>query len=323
MKKILALIFALSFCFFAVQAHAEDFGRAFARASVELPPGADPASMGNAWTAQTPDYSSYSSATLPASTDFKVGTSWNYLVADFGKGPRLKLWSGTATGKLPNDFGVMQLSYANAWSRQSSTEMGADLKLESAPVLSLQYGVKIASDVFKKGDKLFIGATYDPVSKSDLVIVLDGDKIHSKSKGYSLGASALYQYDEKLNVGAFYSHGHSKTDDESASNSDQWRIGAAYHVALLTYVAADLDRTTIDGSNKNKWYLGIEQGIVKDIIYVYGGLANGFGKPTAGLGIYTKNAGLNLAYMYKYYEDLAKYLGGRGNVLMATAYVRF
>lgn len=323
---IFGAVILLAFIFSALKvskAHAEDFSRAFTRATIELPPGADPASMGNAWIAQTPDYSSYSSATLPAGTDFKIGGSGSYLVADFGKGPKLKLWSGTLSGKLPKDFGVIQLSYANAWSRQSPAELGADLKLESAPVLSIQYGVKVAKDVFRKGDKLFVGATYNPVSKSDLLIILAGDAMHLKSSGYSLGASALYQYDEKLNIGAYYSYGHSKANDKSTLNSDQLRIGAAYHVAPLTYLALDLDRTTVEGSSKDKWYFGIEQGIVKNIVYVYGGLANGLDKPTVGLGIYTKNAGINLAYMYKYYEELAKFLGGRGNVFMATAYVRF
>lgn len=320
---IFVAVFLLAFILSEVKAHAEDFGRTFTRATIESPPGADPASMGNAQVAETPDYSSYNSSTLDAGTDFKAGASGSYLVADFGSGPKLRLWSGTVTGKLPKGFGVIQLSYANAWSRLSPTEIGTDLKLKSAPVLSIQYGVKVAGDVFKKGDKLFVGATYNPISKSDLLIVLAEGGIRSKSSGYSLGASALYQYDDKLNVGAYYSHGHSKANDESVSNSDQWRIGASYHVTSTTYVAADLDRTTIDGSGKIKWYFGIEQGIIKDFFYIYGGLADGFNKPTVGLGVYTKNVGINLAYMHKYYEDLAKFLGGQGNVYMATAYLRF
>ncbi len=236
------------------------------------------------------------------------------------------------TGKLPKDFGVIQLSYANAWSNQSPTLMDTDIKLNSALLVSIQYGVKVASDVLKKGDKLFVGLTYNPTVKSEMHILLAEDLIRIKSSGYAIGGSILYQYNDKLNLGAYYSYGHSNIIEndaaygiceKSGSNSNQWRIGASYHVIPMTYVALDLDRTTIDGSSKNKWYFGVEQGIVKDVLYVYGGLANGFNKPTVGIGIYTKNVGLNLAYMYQYYKELSKFLGGRGNVYMATVYARF
>jgi hypothetical protein len=316
---------------FPQKAEPADFGTAFTRATIDVPPGADPASMGNAWVSQTPDYSSYSAATLGANSDFKAGITGNYLASTFGSGLKLQLAAATITAKLPKEYGVLQLTYANARTGQSPTLMDADLKLNSAPLIGIQYGVKVAQNVLHQGDKMYLGLSYDPTVKSEIHLLTADDTIRIKSRGYTLGGSALYQYNDKFNVGAYYSYGHSKvTEDEAAyggheesgSNSNQWRIGASYHVTSMTYVSLDIDRTTIDSSGKTKWFAGVEQGIVKDVLYVYGGLADGLNKPTAGIGIYTKHVGINLAYMRHYYKELTEFFGGNGNVYMATFYIR-
>jgi len=64
----------------------------------------------------------------------------------------------------------------------------------------------------------------------------------------------------------------------------------------------------------------VEQQIIKDRLYAYAGWADK--GPTAGLGLYFKNGGVNVAYMRNSYSDLRPHLG-QDQTVMTTAFFRW
>jgi len=73
---------------------AADFGPALSITTLSVPPGADSASIGNAWTA-TPKFSTYNPGTIAACDPYKVGGSFTYGLLAFGHGPNINLYMGT------------------------------------------------------------------------------------------------------------------------------------------------------------------------------------------------------------------------------------
>jgi opacity protein-like surface antigen len=326
MRKNLVLVAVIG-CFFAVSVQAADFGTALGVAIANVPLGADVAGMGNANTA-TPEFSSSNPAVIAVSKDFKLGGSATYGRINFRNGPDVNIYSGTISAALP--VGVIQATYSDASSGMKATEAGTDMQFNSVPSLALQYGVKVAGNLLTAGDNLYLGVSYSPVSKSKLTFAMEGqDVLVSKTKGYSVGGGFFYKPTKNWNLGGSYSYSRSKDKSEdlilgetleSTSRTDQYRLGVGYQILPLTFIAADWQHLKINGFKKNQFFAGVEQGIVKDFLYFYGGwAADG---PTAGLGVYFEHGGLNLAYMHKPFSDLEPYLG-QAEVYMVSAYINF
>lgn len=325
-----ALIILLAAYFLAgvvVAVQAGGFDEALSIASVNVPPGADVAGMGNAWVA-TPNFSSNNPAILPTYGDYKIGGSATYGRINFKKGPEINSYSGSVAAKLPAGF--LQITYSNACSSTEATEMGVGAKFNSSPVLNIQYGLSAAKNFLRQGDELFMGLSYSPHESLGLTFSSAGENLlRSKSSGHSYGTGFLYKPDEKWNIGGYYSRSRSKNknydlisgeESRSASRTEQLRLGLGYQVAPLTFLAFDYQHLNLDGAKKDQYFAGIEQGIVKDIFYLYAGWADS--GSTAGIGVYFKNGGINVAYMRSPFNDLEPHLG-RAEVIMATAYLNF
>jgi hypothetical protein len=66
---------------------------------------------------------------------------------------------------------------------------------------------------------------------------------------------------------------------------------------------------------RDQIFAGVEQQIVKDRLYVYGGWAAS--GPTAGIGVYFKNVTFNVAYANNTFADLDPHMG-HSQMFMAT-----
>ena len=161
-------------------------------------------------------------------------------------------------------------------------------------------------------------------------MVLKGEQIsESKSKSYGFGAGLLYQPIKGVNIGAYYNYGKSDNEEEdyaegtvvsSVSTSQLLRIGASWQIFSMTLLSADWQHVNLDGYRKNQLFVGIEEGIIKDFLYVYAGwAANG---PTAGVGMYFKNGGMNISYMSNPFSEADDYLG-KSRVMSAAIYWNF
>lgn len=328
MKKAVVVLIVFSIFVFASNSRAaDDFGTAMEIATVNVPPGADVAGMGNVWTA-TPNFSSNNPAVLPTCGDYKIGGSATYGRINFKNGPDVNLYSGSIAAKLPAGF--LQVTYSDARSNTEATKMDVDAKFNASPVINLQYGLSAAKNFLREGDELYLGISYSPYERSKLTFSNAGEDLFiSESKGYSIGGGFLYKPEKNWNIGGYYSYSRSKGEDTdlvfsetsySVSKAEQMRLGLGYQLFPATFLAADYQHLNLDGEKKDQYFAGIEQGIIKDILYLYGGWADS--GPTAGLGIYFKNGGINLAYMHNPFNELKPYLG-RAEVFMATAYINF
>lgn len=330
MKKILIAVL-LAVLFFSVNYSnaEEDFGTALGMATMNVPSGADSASMGGATTA-APEFSSNNPAIVAAGQEFKIGSSLTYARIGFKSGPDINVYAVNVSGKLP--VGVFQISYSDVRSGAETTLMDADAKFNSSPSLSVLYGLKVKKNLLISNDELYLGVSYSPLQKSRLTFSLDGENVlQSKSDGYAYGAGALYKPTKALSIGAYYSRSRSNEEEydfmfdeatKEVSESEQIRLGIGCQVTELTFIAVDYQHLNIDGAKKDQLFAGIEQGIIKDLLYVYGGFAGSFKSPTAGVGVYFKNGGLNIAYMNNPFDNLKPYLG-KAEIVMATGYISF
>ena len=334
MKKILALSFLITInCIVVSNTHAADFGQALSLAIANVPPGADVAGMGNAWVA-TPEFSSNNPAVMTTDNNFHGGLQATYGRINFKTGLDINIYSGTVSGKLP--VGVLQVTYSKADSGMGMADFGLDegfnpgLKFNSVSSLEIQYGLKAGKDWLLDGDELYLGLSYEPVSKSKFSFFLQGrESVVFTSKGYSIGGGFLYKPAKDWNFGGSYTQSRSKDkqeyllveeSEEYKSRTDTYRLGVGYQILPMTFLAADWQYLDIDGFKIDQLFAGLEQGIIKDFLYLYGGWASS--GPTVGVGAYFENSGLNLAYMHRPFKDMEQYLG-EANIYMATAYINF
>jgi len=331
--KFLAVIFIvmaiMSTCS-VKKAGAASFDSALGTATANIPAGADVAGMGNAWVA-SPEFSSNNPAVIAVvDKDFKIGGSATYGRINFGQGPDVNIYSGTVAGKM--SVGVLQLTYSKAGSGTSETLMDVDAKFNSTSEFSILYGAKVAKDFLKQGDELYLGAGFSPGSKSKMTFSVEDQKlIQAISKGSTWMAGALYRLNENVNFGVSYSQSRDKAESydfladevaKSVSRTKIFRTGVGVQVAEMTFIAVDYQHLNLDGFKKDQIFAGIEQGIIKDLLYVYGGLAGSFKSPTAGIGVYGKKYGLNVAYMHNPFNELKPYLG-KNSVIMVMLSLSF
>lgn len=319
-------------------AYAKDFGSAFSAAVSNIPQGADVGGMGNAWVA-TPEFSSLNPAIiaiLPKPEEFHATLMPTYGIIGFSKGPDIQLYSVSVTGKLP--VGCLQISFSDGWSNMAQTaDPATSLKINSSPTIDVQYGFKVGKNLIFKGDELYAGLGYahgeSKISMRSEFFdpeVEETFTVNAAEKGYSDSVSVgmVYRPTKNINIGAFYSHSWDKSDsfvegefvESFRGNTNQLRLGAGVQVTELTFLALDYQHLSIDGVRFDQWFAGVEQGIIKDFLYFYGGwAADG---PTCGIGMYFKHGGINFSYAASQYRDLKPYLG-RSEIFMLSAYLTF
>lgn len=330
MKRIVAVLAVVGFFLSAGFVSADDFSEAVSLISVNAPAGADVAGMGNTWVA-LPDFSSNNPAVYAAGEEtgkMKGSVTGTYTFLGFKRGPDVSSYALTPSIKLP--VGFLKLSLVSASSREAETKMGMNMQHDSFSSVNIGYGLKVASRVFGKEDKLFFGLDVTPYSQSMMTFSSEGERIfRSESKSYAFGAGLLYQPIKGVNVGAYYNYGGGDNKDrdyvegetvDSKSTNQLLRIGASWQILPMTLVSADWQYVNLDGYRKGQMFVGIEQGIIKDLLYVYGGwTANG---PTAGIGVYFKKGGINVSYMSNPFSEADRYLG-KSRVVSVAIYWTF
>lgn len=333
------------FAVFTSPSQGADFPDALAIAVANLPPDASNAGMGNCWAA-TPNFGSNSPAvTAMYPEDVKASVSGLYAIVNFKNGPNLNAYQGSVLARLP--IGVAQVSYSNGASN-TFHEVGDgyenSLKFNSLPSVDVQYGFKAAQDLFDVGDALYLGVgyLYSGGKISSRTVLASpatswGNDLVSESTSHGVSGAATYQLMKKATLGVFYRHTWDKTEDNatildgsfsenavSRAESNQFRIGVSAQVTDLTLLALDFQHVNFYDDTRNasfdQWFAGIEQGIIKDVLYAYGGwAADG---PTAGLGLYFPKGGINVAYMSKPFRDLEPFLG-KAQMVMLSGYLNF
>ena len=338
MKTWIAL---LCCCFVLVVpnfSQAADFSKALDIATTNIPSGADVAGMGNVQAAVSA-FSSGNPAIVGCPEEpYRIGASATYAFINFKNGPGVNLYSGTVSAKMP--VGYLQINGSNIRSGNSVTRMDTDTQFNSAPSVEVMYGLKVAENLLRTGDKLYLGAG-GSFSGSKMSFSSQGQNLEtSQSRGFGVKTGFLYQPIKHVSVGGFYSYSGSRTktselvqtenEDGSVSNGNhsrnssgdvqQVRIGASWEILPGTLIAADFQHLNIGSLKRDQVFAGVEQQIIKDRLYVYGGWAAS--GPTAGIGVYLKHGGLNVAYMSNPFADLNPHLG-RNQMIMATAYFNF
>lgn|GEM_PF-710611 len=332
MQKLMVI---LLFCFVLVPgvSCAADFGTALGIMDANRPPDALSASRGNTWVAD-PEGSSNNPACIAAGEPFRVSGSTNYIVMFFGNGPTVHSYETSIYAAIPFG-GVAQLTLGNTQSGYAKTRMdGESVRFDHQPYFDIAYGLKVKESLLRDGDKLFVGVG-GGVNWSKMGFASQGQQTFiSRSRGVNLYTGVLYQPTDGLNFGASYSWSYGRNEDRDfgdvenitssryTSTIHQTRVGASWTVLpkFGTTVAVDVQYLSLGHINRIQPFAGIEQQIIKDRLFVYGGWADK--GPTAGLGLYFKNGGMNVAYMHNSNPDLNPHLG-RSQTVMATAFFKW
>ncbi len=310
-----------------------------------LPAGADVAGMGNASTAQ-PDFSSNNPATLgavPNLEKFTASGTATYGRINFqggplfaGQTPDTTIKSGSVSAKIGK--GVAQLNYTHASANEISElylydggGWGQSFQINRDESVSVLYGIKIADEWsiglgYARSESHVTSSFYAGTMATGYVLDFE-----DKAEGDSYSAGVLYQPTSWLNLGAEYeytrevdemiqkNYGGYAMDD--TSHSQRARGGASIKITPMTTLAADLQYYKIAGEvEKLQLFAGIEQGVIKDVAYLYAGWANS--GPTVGLGVYLEHGGINLAYQRNVSDEMAEYFG-RADLLIGSLYLTF
>jgi hypothetical protein len=313
--------------------HAADFGTALSVMTANIPPGADVAGMGNCWVA-LPGFSTNNPANVAAGEPFRFGASYSYGLIAFKRGPNLNVYISSASVALPK--GVLQVNFSSANSGSAGTAMDVDAKFVYAPTIELMYGLQVAENLLRDGDKLFLGAG-GSLSMSKLNFSLAGENVFiSRSRGFQVKVGFLYQPVSGLNFGGMYAYSRDRNDDReltvnddgsqfwssrrSTSDVHQVRLGMSWQVLPRLLLAVDYQHLNLGHVKRDQIFTGAELQIIKDVLALYGGWANS--GPTASIGVYFKNGGVNVAYMNNPFNDLNRHLG-RSQMVMATVFMNF
>lgn len=322
--SVLTIMLIISL-FFTGKVQAADFSTALSKTMAEIPVGADVAGMGNANTA-SPDFSSSNPAIIgvEGTEKFVAGATATYGHLSFKKGTRINLYSVSASAQLP--VGVIQITGTDARSNRAEIE-GEKLQFSSMPSVGLQYGLPVGKSFLLQDDSLYLGLSCD-YSQSKMNVSADSDVFMIKSKGYLLGAGILYRFGKVVNLGASYEHAWDKSDDfyrgifetSEKSEAETVRLGLSAQVTSMTLLAVDYQHLYLEGEQADQYFAGVEQYLVKDLLAVYAGYANG--GATVGLGVYLKHGGLNVAYLNRTFRQLDEFLG-KSEVVMVSFYGTF
>jgi opacity protein-like surface antigen len=330
MRTLLSVMICGCLFFAPNFSRADEFGAALRTMGANTAPDALSASRGNTWAAD-PEGSSNNPACVSASEPFKkVSGSVNYNATIFKKGPTLHSYDTSLYVNVPGG-GVAEVTLGNSRSGSAATRMDSNVQTNHQPYFEVQYGRKVKEDLLRDGDKLYLGAGAG-MDWSKMGFASQGQNTTiSRSRGMTLNCGALYQPNENWNFGASYSWSRSWDEDRdlenasssrSISNTHQVRVGASWKVLpqFGTTLSADVQYLNLGNTSRVQPFVGVEQQIVKDRLYVYGGwAATG---PTIGLGYYLKNGGINVAYGNNLHADLNPHLG-RSQTIAATVFFKW
>lgn len=315
---------------------ADDFSTALTKALTQIPDGADSAAMGNASTA-TAAFASRNPAVVAVETEnfSRLGAMGSYGNIGFQNGMHVNFYSISATARLKK--GAVQLIASNGNSNNGSVGPLETLQLNSSPGVELQYGIKVAEPL-GGNDALYAGASYG-YAESKLTLqfpAVDGTggwsnaAMKSETTSHTAGIGLFYEAGKKLNLGALWLRSWEKNEEmfsyegsfvgrfTSKAQNNQLRLGASCQVTPLTLIAFDYRHLYLEGGSRDdQYFAGIEQGLVKDVLYLYGGYADG--GTTGGVGVYLKHGGANLAYLHRPLRALEPFFG-KGDMLMASLY---
>lgn len=331
---VVLLIFVLVFVLFwmITKGHAASSEESFTAISVSLPMGADVAGMGNIGTLE--GFSSSNPAVTSIMKEGKMSGTVNYGNFQFEK-TRLETISGSVTGKVGD--AILQVAFGHGESPSRWISDSQKYKIKNNTI-DLQAGGNVARGMLFADDELYVGIGYaftESVQSSTLIIptpsetFIDDVVMDSQSHGATLGFA--YKPIKEITIGAFGSRiwNSSRMTVNGWSNEEVFKsfndvahAGASAKVFELTTVAADYKRLSFSDSSTtfDQFYVGIEQYLIKDVLALYVGDANG--GLTAGLGIYFKNGGLNLSYGHDMLKETKEYLG-KADAYMASAYFNF
>lgn len=310
---------------------ADGFGTALNIMFINRSPDALSASRGNTWVAD-PEGSSNNPACIAAGEPFKAAGSTNYSATFFAKGPTLHTYEASFYATMPFG-GVTQLTLSNSQSGFAATRMDGDsVRLDHQPYFDIAYGRQVGENVLRNGDKFFVGVG-GGMNCFKMGFASQGHtNFISRSRGFSLYGGALYQPTENLNFGASYSWSRDFCEDRDiesgtsaryTSDIHQARVGASWNVLpnVGTTVAIDVQYLNLGHVNRIQPFVGVQQQIIKDRLYIHVGSANlkGF---TLGPGLYFKNGGVNVAYSYNTNPELNPYFG-QSHTIMATAFIKW
>ena len=328
-RSVVGVVTGFMLCTFVNKVKAEEFSTGVAKTISEIPFGADVAGMGNASTA-TPDFSSKNPALIAVenpNNKSDLGVSGTYGLINFDKGPDVNLYWVSGSVQMP--IGVLQFTGSNGQSSTGTiTDDYSQVKFNRNPSIDVQYGLPIAKCLLTSNDSLYVGLSY-AYGESKLTYIAEPEVFVSKARTHTVGAGLLYRIGKTVNLGATYDHVWDSTEvffngenvGKEKDQSDKLRLGVGIQVLPMTFVAADYQHLYFaDGSHDDQYFAGIEQYLIKDILAVYGGWANG--GTTAGLGIYLEHGGINFAYMHRPFRATEEFFG-KAEVLMISAYATF
>lgn len=333
-KLILVLVVLLVSSIFAVKCRAASFDEAMTAVSASLPQGADVASMGNIGTLE--DFTSSNPAVTAIVGEGNFSSTVNYGYFSFEK-TRLQTVSASLGSKLSKNA-FLQVGVGHAESPMKFIDEANAFRIKKNDGLSLQLGAKVASNIATNGDELYLGVGYGYAQSEQEGIALIpfelgiwNASLSSETKTQTATLGVAYKPIKKVTVGAFgsrsWNRSHYSADGERdpatyRDFSDVLHVGFSAKVLEGTTVAADYQHVSFSDSDTqfDQYFAGIEQYIVKDTLALYGGYANG--APTAGLGVYLKNGGLNLSYSHDLLKETKQYLGSC-DAYMASVYVNF
>lgn len=320
MKRMGLLVLVIAFLLPA-GAFAAGFSQASSIMSATISPGPDSLSMGGCWVA-LPNFSSNNPAVVAAGDPYKAAVSYSFNWIKFGRGPSIGLHITSLSVTLPK--GVLQLNVANANSASAGTAMEADMKFDYSSYIELMYGLQVAESLIRNGDKFFLGVGGSLTASRISFSQLGQSMFVARSRGFEAKTGFLYQPAKGLNFGGTYIYSRDRNDDRELtfsddgspswsgkrSNSDlhQFRLGASWQVLPRLLLAADYQHLNVGHVKRDQYFVGAEFQVVKEIVSIYAGCANG--GPTVGLGVYpNKHVGLNVAYGRNLFQDLDPHLG--------------
>lgn len=334
MKRMRLLVLVIA-VLLPAGAFAADFGQASSIMSATMSPGPDSLSMGGCWVA-LPNFSSNNPAVVAAGDPYKAAVSYSFNWIKFGRGPSLGLHITSLSVTLPK--GVLQLNAANANSASAGTAMEADMKFGYSSYIELMYGLPVMESLIGNDDKLFLGFGGVITASRINFSQLGQSMFVARSRGFEAKTGFLYQPFRGLNFGGMYAYSRDRNEDReltineevssqswsskrSTSDLHQFRLGASWQVLPRLLLAADYQHLNVGHLKRDQYFVGAEFQVVKEIMSLYAGCANG--GPTVGLGVYpNKHAGLNVAYGKDLFRDLNPHLG-RSQMVSAMLNLNF
>lgn len=313
--------------------HAASFDEALSAASANLPLGADVMGMGNIGTLE--EFSSNNPAITSIMKEGRISGTGNYGYFGFGK-THLTTLSASLTGKVGDV--VLQLGFGHAATPMKQISGDESFRLIQNSV-NLQVGGKVVRGFLTEEDELYVGGgyTYSQGVQDGNLLTLDAggtitDTFSIDTKSHTVALGIAYKPIKRFTLGAYGSRTWTSSEATFNDVKDPNESKSFYDVAHLgfsakvidgwTTLAGDVERVSFSDSGTvfNRYYVGVEQYLLKDFLALYAGVANN--APTAGVATYFKHGGLNFAYGHDMLRELKNFLGA-GDSFMFSAYFNF